>query len=173
MSPLEWMHAATDVSASGRTVERTATAAECEALSKALGITSCEHLKVAYTLRPKGGGRYQGLGQCHVAVTQACVISFVPVRATLNLPIDVIFAPEGEEPPEGEEEREILSLPEVEPIPNGQMEIGRVVFEVIAAGLDPHPRAEGAAFAWEDEKAKASTVHPFAALAKLKPPGST
>jgi uncharacterized metal-binding protein YceD (DUF177 family) len=168
MTPLEWSLAAAEVPASPREFKREATPAELAAVAKALGLLGCARLTANYRLRPLGGGRYKLTGQCEADVTQACIVSLEPVPASVTLPIDVEFAPDGVAPLPDTDEVEVLTLPDVEPIEQGQLHVGRVVYEVLAAGLDPYPRKEGAAFAWEDPKAESSTVHPFAVLAKLK-----
>jgi hypothetical protein len=169
MTPLEWSLAAAEVPASPRTFKREATPAERSAVAKGLGLIECAKLAATYSLRPLGGGRYKLTGQCEADVTQACIVSLEPVPASVTLPIDVEFAPDGVAPQPDTDEVEVLSLPDIEPIEQGRLDVGRVIFEVLAAGLDPYPRKDGATFAWDDPKAASSTVHPFAALAKLKP----
>jgi hypothetical protein len=44
-----------------------------------------------------------------------------------------------------------------------------VVFETLAAGLDPYPRLPETAFDWHDPLAASSPANPFAVLSKLKP----
>ena len=42
------------------------------------------------------------------------------------------------------------SVPDVEPIEHGTIEVGRVVFETLSAALDPYPRKSGATLEWQD-----------------------
>ena len=54
------------------------------------------------------------------------------------------------------------------PIENGKIAYGRLIYECISAGLPPYPRKPDATLDWQEKPATAD-VHPFAALAKLKP----
>lgn len=170
MTPLDWTHAIADLP-SVRTVTRDASAAELAALTQALGVLGCQSLTVAYKIRPLSRGRYNATGECRASVSQACIVTLEPVASALVLPIDVEFSSDAgvAATGAGTGEAEVLSLPEIEPIENGILDIGRVVFEVLAAGLDPYPRKAGATFAWDDPKAKDNKENPFNALAKLKP----
>ena len=168
-SPLDWTHAVTEIPSGGRAYTREASIAECEAIASALGILGCTKLSAAYRIRPLGKGRYQLEGPCTAAITQGCVVTLAPVSATLTLPLDLEFASEVASIGPDNEEIEISELAEVEPIDNGRLDIGRVVFEMLAAGLDPYPRAPGAAFSWNDAKDTGEKPNPFAVLATLKP----
>ena len=168
-TPLDWSHAATEIPSAGRAFTRQATAAECHAVAAALGILGCAKLEASYKLRPLGKGRYQLEGPCTAAVTQACVATLAPVAASLTLPLDLVFALDAATSLSGGEEVEVSELPEIEPIENGRLDIGRVVFETLAAGLDPYPRAREAAFSWLDPKDTGEKPNPFAVLATLKP----
>ena len=187
MTPLDWSHATTSLP-SPRTFSREATAAGCAAAAGQLGILACDRLTASYTIRPLGGGKYAVSGECRADVQQACVVTLEPVSASLVLPVEVTFVPgsavidpdrrpvrpgsrRDESTADEDGDSEVLALPELEVIENGQVDVGRIIFEVLAAGLEPYPRKPGATFAWEDATAKKSKVHPFAVLAKLKPQG--
>jgi hypothetical protein len=170
MMPLNWTIAVAEVSGGKHTLTREATLAECSAVAPELGLLGCERLVARYTLNPVGGGRYKLAGQCEASITQACIVSFEPIPAKLELPFDVEFRPDADAAIVlSEDEAEVLTLPEIEPIPHGQLEIGRIVFETLAAGLDPYPRKPDATFNWQDPNVATSPANPFAALAKLKP----
>lgn len=185
MTPLDWTLAVTDVPRAPRDFSRDATPAELAALTNDLGILACTRLSAHWRVKPMGGGRYGVTGECRADVTQACVVTLEPVAESLVLPIDMTFvsadsdaAPVGkkdkakprEDDEPGDDEVEISSLPEVDLVEDGRLEIGRVVFEVVVAGLNPYPRKPDATFAWVDPTVADSKVHPFAALAKLKTP---
>jgi hypothetical protein len=63
--------------------------------------------------------------------------------------------------------------PEPEPIVAGQVAVGRIVFECLAAALDPFPRAPDAALdrleAAPSSAGADSSSSPFSVLAKLRP----
>lgn len=170
--PLNWTLAAAEVPAAAREMGRAATQDERAATAAQLGLLACDRLEAVYTVAPSGRGRYRLAGRCEAAVTQACVVTLEPVPAILSLPLDVTFAPEAEAPSskaaDEEGEVEVSSLPEIEPIENGELAIGRVVFETLAAGLNPYPRKPDAAFDWHDRLQSDGKANPFAVLAKLK-----
>jgi uncharacterized metal-binding protein YceD (DUF177 family) len=170
MTTLDWTHGTADIPAAGLKLTRIATGPEREATAKALGLLDCPALTVTYAIRPLRGGRYALDGSIAGDAVQACVVTVEPVASRIELNFDVTFAPEGaavDAKPADETELDVLALPEVEPIAGGQLEVGRVVYETLAAGLDPYPRAAGAKFEWEDPRGDVE-VNPFAVLAKLK-----
>ena len=168
--PLNWNLAVADVPAAQREVRREATAEERAAVAAALDLLGCDRLEAVYTVRPTARGRYTLVGRIDAAITQACGVTLEPMAAKLVLPLDAGFASDAAAlvmDSDGEEV-EVLSLPDIEPIENGELEIGRVVFETLAAGIDPYPRKPDAAFDWEDPLQKDGKSNPFAVLAKLK-----
>ena len=57
---------------------------------------------------------------------------------------------------------------EVEPVDGKWLAVGRIVFEELAAGLNPYPRRPGAEFTPATDAAEPAKENPFAVLAKLK-----
>lgn len=172
--PLGWSHRAADIPERGLDTTRTAGDAELATLARALDIPACRSLTVSYQLRPIGGGRYRLSGEMSASVTQSCIVSLEPVEAELSETLDEEFWPEDAIEPavpgvEGDE-REALAHSAPEPIRQGSIEIGRVVYEQIATALDPYPRAADATFSWteEGEAVTAKRDNPFAALEALK-----
>ena len=192
MTPLDWALPVAEVPATARSLQRDATANECAAIAAELGLVACTALSARYTVKPLGGGRYQLAGHCDARVLQPCVVTLEPVPAAVSLSFDVEFVPAERPQParlapqrqparheDGGEDDEatadphageapVLSLPDVEPIENATLAIGRVIFETLAAGLDPYPRAPGAVFDWEDPQIAAGKGSAFAALTALK-----
>lgn len=174
MSVPDWTHLAIDIPSSGRSFEQAASASGCAAIAADLGILSCDAFAAHYRIAAAGGGSYHVTGRVTAKVTQACVVTLEPVEETIDEPIDVTFSPDAAAPapaeptPGGEHEVEILSVPEIEPLAHGRLDIGRVAFEIAAAALDPYPRREGASLDWTDPKATPDSASPFAALAALK-----
>jgi hypothetical protein len=171
MSSLDWSLATAEVAGGRRETVREATADELVGVAADLGLLGCTKLVAHYTLNPIGKGRYKFVGRCEASVFQACGVTMKPVPDNLVLSYDVEFHPDAVDAPPGDEndEAEVLSLPEIEPIPHGRLEIGRVIFETLASGLNPYPRLPEAAFDWRDPVAASSPANPFAVLAKLKP----
>jgi uncharacterized metal-binding protein YceD (DUF177 family) len=169
--PLPWTHRTTEIPEAGLKVARAATPAELEAVAQTLGILACDKLSADYVVKALGEGRYRMTGKLSARVTQACVVTLEPVEETVAEEVDVTFWPSDDLlPGSGEEEAEVLSLPEIEPIMHGEIEAGRVLFEILSASLDPYPRKPGARFEWEDSAGgeASATSGPFAALKGLK-----
>lgn len=167
---LTWIEETRELGENGRERRRIATDAECRAIVEGLGLVSCDSLEFTYTLRPLGEGRYRLRGDLCARVKQACVVTLEPVAARVDEHIDLEFWPSSllaPHPSDGE--HAILGSDEPESLgPSGQIETGRIAFEVLAAALDPYPRKDGAAFEWSEESDSAQKESPFAVLAKLK-----
>lgn len=171
LPPLTWSHETTDIPEAGLPRQRRASPAELAALTRALELVACDSLVADYRLRPIAGGGYRLTGSLTAAVRQACIVSLEPIDATVTAPFDVEYWPPGRTTDEPEGEIDALSAVEIEPLLNGHLDVGRIVFEQLAASLDPYPRKEGAEFTPpEDKTGDAGASSPFAALARLKAP---
>lgn len=166
----DWSHLVSDVGEPGITRTRSATPEELVELARELDILSCESLTVSYRIAPERAGRFSFTGTLEAEVTQSCVVTLEPVSARLSEPFAVILGPPDalDDEPGTAGDREVSSVPDVEPIEGGRIEAGAVIFGVLSAALDPYPRKEGAAFDWKDPKSQADSG-PFSALSKLKP----
>jgi hypothetical protein len=170
---LDWWHATADIPQHGLRVERSASTEECAELAAALGILACERLEVGYEIEPLPQGRYLARGQLTAVLEQSCVVTLEAVPTRVEESFDVPFWP-----PEqlaasspGAPEHDVLVPDDPEPIENHRLAIGRVMFELVAAGLDPYPRASGAELDWTESRADAGGPEedgPFAGLAKWK-----
>jgi hypothetical protein len=107
-------------------------------------------------------------GTVAARLTQECVVTLAPIPQTIAETFNVEFWPSL--PDASDAEVEVLSVPDIEPIEHGLIAAGRVVFDILAASLDPYPRREGARFEWEDAPGAAGPAEagPFSALKKLK-----
>jgi hypothetical protein len=168
---LTWDYAVRDVPASGITGAREASPDELAAIARALGLIACTSLRAHYAIQPIGE-RYRLSGRLHAEVTQACVVSLDPVAATLEESFEATFWPREAMPEPDSGELAIDDAPEPEPIVAGQIAVGRVVFESLAAALEPYPRKPGAVLDWQPPlpaEADATTAtSPFAVLANLR-----
>jgi uncharacterized metal-binding protein YceD (DUF177 family) len=167
--PLGFAHATADIPERGLSREQIASSEERLELARQLDIEECRRLAIRYTLRPASRGRYVLDGTLQAEVVQACVVSLEPVESTIEEAFRVEFWPADDVNQSVEGESEVLSGPDIEPIDNGVLRVGRVVFELLAAALDPYPRKPGAAF---DEAAGVRGAKengsPFAVLQRLK-----
>ncbi len=169
----DWTHLVTDIPERGLKATRTATAEERTELARTLDIPSVERVEVAYEIKPLGGGRLRFAGTLDAEVTQACVVTLDPVPVRLSEAFAIELSP-GEElaseaPVSGD--REVSSVPDIEPIEDGRIDAGAMLFGVLSAALPPYPRKDGVAFDWVDPRIEADPDgrRPFAALGKLKP----
>lgn len=164
----DWAHPVLDIPNGGLARERTVAPDALAKTAEALKMLSLSACKVSYRIDRLAGGAYRLHGRVNADGEQACVVSLDPVAAHLDETFDVEFWPELKDS-DGGEDKTILDERDVEPLTDGIIPVGRIVFETISAGLDPYPRKQGAEFAWTDKpSSEPEKVSPFAALAKLK-----
>jgi hypothetical protein len=182
-----WFVEVRSIGETGQNSRFQASPEQCASLARDLDLIACNSLAVAYKLRSLHRGRYRLTGTISADVVQRCVVTLEPVPAILEEAIDIEFWPveqlaakpvpgvtqEASDEHNDTADFSALGDEPPEPIDQGRIALGRVVFELVSAGLDPYPRASGAEFAWatKDE----GNDKPFAALAKLKakPPEGT
>lgn len=143
------------------------------ALAQAIGVDKIMSSVAELHLVPDGAA-VDVTGLIRATVVQTCSVSLEPFEAVIDEPIDVRYAPQREieaviarhVDQEGEEGSSgMADAPE--PIVDGVMDLGALLLEFLALGVDPYPRKPGVDFvepAVDDE-----TVKPFAALAQLRP----
>lgn len=170
---LDWSHAATDIPQNGLLVERSASEEERARLAAALEIRSCTRLEVRYRIEPQPQGRYLVKGQLAADVEQSCVVTLEPVGASVEESFEIAFWPAEQlvDSFSGTSERGVLAADDPEPLERGRLAVGRVIFELIAAGLDPYPRAQGVELGAAESRPGAKQTgedSPFAALAEWK-----
>jgi hypothetical protein len=174
-SELAWDHAVREVPQSGLTATRDAGPDERAAVAQALDLIACTSLRAHYAIQPMSGGCYRLSGRLHAEVSQTCVVTLDPVEGTLEESFEATFWPREAMPTPDSGELAIDDAPEPEPIVAGQIAVGRVIFECLAAALEPYPRKLGAVLDWQpplaaDANATRATS-PFAVLANLKTKG--
>jgi uncharacterized metal-binding protein YceD (DUF177 family) len=169
---LAWDHAVRDVPQSGVTATRDAGPDERAAVARALELIACTSLRAHYAIQPISGGRYRLSGRLHAEVMQTCVVTLDPIEVALEESFEATFWPRDAMPPPESGELAIDDAPEPEPIVAGQIAVGRVVFESLAAALEPYPRKPGAVLDWQPpmpaDASASSPTSPFAVLANLK-----
>lgn len=175
MSPLTRRHALVDIPAGGLKATWSASPEEREQVRIALDIVHCDRIEVRYRVHARGQSSWQLTATIEADLSQACVVTLDPMPEHILAEIEVEFR--RPEAPASTAEI-VLDDPfdegEVEPVENGQIDIGRVIYEEIAARLDPFPRAPDAAFDVSEAKGPATadapdTANPFAVLKALKP----
>ena len=151
-----------------------ASADERNAIARLLDLVALDRLVVDYRLAPSSGYRLRMAGRLSASVVQTCVVSLEPVPSELDVPVEIEFWPEGayaalEKTAEVDPGAGLLDWPE--PIEDGTIDLGKVVYETLAIALDPYPKKAGASFEWEERAAEEGTsakTGPFAALERLK-----
>ena len=149
--------------------------AEREAIAGLLDLVALDDLRFTFSLHRRGAGRLALRGTLEAAATQTCVVSLDPVASTLEVPIEIEFWPRHLIEDRAEAIDEAAShgaLEWPEPIVDGKIDLGPVIYETFATGLDPYPKREGVSFDWSEPGAESAGEEkpesPFAALKRLK-----
>lgn len=165
---LDWTHETRTIPEAGLEMTREAAAEMRETLAKALGIDACVRLVVRYAIKPFESGRFELHGDAVMDAQQTCVVTLEPIARTYRVRLGVAFWPPellGDGP--GPDIDSLADDPE--PIEDGRIDVGRIVYEELASAIEPFPRSDGATFDWEDRNEPARD-NPFAALERLKKP---
>jgi hypothetical protein len=171
---LPWDHAVSDIPAAGLTVERTAEPGERDSIARALDLTLCSRLVVAYSITPSGSGRYRLRGILSCDVEQACGVTLEPVASTIAERLDVPFWPADEIPAPRSGEVDLEGEEDPEPIIEGRIAVGRLIYECLATAIAPFPRRPEATLehsATGGAAVNRAAESPFAALAELRKKG--
>lgn len=176
LSDRRWRIDGDRVPAAGVNDVLVATEVERAEIAKRLGLLDCACLTLTYRLKPVGSGRFHLDGRAEAVLTQACIVTLEPVAAAITEPLDLELWPAGElgspRPESGGDADPLADVPE--PILDGGIDLGALLFETLAVAIDPYPRQPGTTFDWSDPRAAkdAAKLSPFAELARLKkPPG--
>jgi uncharacterized metal-binding protein YceD (DUF177 family) len=148
-----------NVPPAGRHVHVHATAEECAALAKDFGLAGIESLAADLTLTSTAKGVHV-VGEVKASITQICVATLEPFDSIVKERVEVDFAEPSGMPPEPPTEMHEYEPPDE--IVNNRIDLGAVVAEFLALGLDPYPRKPGADFDYKDPADK--EMSPFAAL---------
>ena len=170
---LTWAHATRDIPQSGLSREHAASPEELAGVARVLDLVACTRLEAAYAVVPASDGRYRLSGTLRAEITQTCVVTLEPVANAIEERFDVTFWPDEDMPAPPSGELDMDEEPDPEPIVAGQIAVGRVVFECLAAAIDPFPRKPGAVLDWRSplaaDDAAGKPENPFAVLATIKP----
>jgi hypothetical protein len=156
----------------GASGEITATKDEMAAISTLLDLVALDTLAFAYRLRHGGSGRLHLSGRLTADVTQTCVVSLDRVETRLDVPVEAEFWPASLIEALSRNADSAGSPDEFdwpEPIVDGKIDLGPLVYESLVMALDPYPKREGARFEWpQGESPDGGGEGPFAALGALK-----
>ena len=171
---LDWTHATAAVGANGLAIDRSATTDELRSAADSLGVLALARLDVDYRITQLSRARFRLRGELTARVVQACVVALDPVTADLVEPFDVEFWPadavEAVKHKPKSVDQSVLDDDEPERIEDNAIDVGRIVYETLAAAIDPYPRSAGATLEVPEDHAATSAAvsHPFAVLANLK-----
>ena len=142
-----------------------ADAAECAALAARMGLIAVDSLAAEATVRRlSGDALYRVRGRISADVVQACVVTLDPVPGHVEEDFDELYATEGYEPPEDDEEAE---LPEI--FDGQEIDLGELVAQILLLSLNPYPRAPGAELALKNaaDEDVSDRRRPFEGLAEM------
>lgn len=152
-----------------------ATEAERAVIEDLLDLVALDSLGFEYRLQRGPGGKVHLSGRLTADAKQTCVVTLEPVPAVIDVPVEMDFWPERliedlEKRAEDPSQSGLMDWPE--PIKDGTIDLGTVVYESFATALDPYPKKEGASFRWSQNQSEAEDREsgPFAALKQLKEP---
>lgn len=159
--------------ARGQMVRVVASAEECEGLAALCGIVAIGKVEAELLLAPWRRTGVKLTGTVSADVVQECVVTLEPVDQKVEERVEITFLP-GARPVESGLEIEID--PEAddppEPLEGGVIDVGVIVAEYVALGLDPYPRKAGVTF--EDrieDDGSDDNPRPFAGLKDLTDKG--
>jgi len=140
-------------------------------LAEKLGIPEVASLTAELELRPLRRGTFGLRGSVHAEVVQTDVVTLDPVAQLVAEEIDLTLLPAEEAESAGPAQgspHDAEAAADTDVYRDGRIDLGAIVAEHLALGLDPYPRAAGVAFDEHIEDDPAADPSPFAALAALK-----
>jgi uncharacterized metal-binding protein YceD (DUF177 family) len=150
-------------------------AAERDAIAALLDLPRLDQLSFTFGFARRGQGRLALKGSLLARVTQTCVVTLEPVENTLDVPVEIEFWPASQIKAYAETADEAAShgvLDWPEPIDDGKIDLGPIIYQTLATSLDPYPKREGASFSWSEADSETPSREeekgPFAALKQLK-----
>ena len=150
--------------------------AELAALAERFGLAALEHLSAEISLSREAAG-VRARGRTTAALNQICVVSGQPVPASVDEPLDVLFAFAATDGAEEELELDAADC-DVLPLEGEGVDLGELAAETMSLALDPYPRLSDDALAdyrkllmSEEEAARQAEAaqanrNPFAVLKK-------
>lgn len=156
----------------GRVVKIAVPEAECSMIADYLGLNALTELTAKLTVKPfAGGDMVRVSGPVVARVVQTCGVTLVPIESKINEEVERVFSFNSvakEVSPGAELEVEADGAEPPEPIVEGHIDLGAVIVEQLALGIDPFPRAAGAEFNPPSDVSDPVGASPFAVLASLR-----
>ena len=153
-------------------IEARATGAECRELAALFDLPAVHAVEASFAVRPLPGGGLELDGRVTARLRRLCVVTDELFDQDFAEPERRRYLPGLAEPEEREIDIALLDEDEPDTLPPEGVDLLDLVSEVLALGLDPHPRAPGADIAGleYDPEADEEPEGPFATLARLRDP---
>ena len=151
-------------------IEARATPAECRDLAALFELPAVHSVTAALVARPLPKGALGLEGRVVARLGRLCVVTDEPFDQDFAEPVSRRYLPDLPEADAGEVEVGALDEDAPDPLPPEGVDLLELVREVLALGLDPHPRAPDAdiaALEYEPEEDE-EPPGPFDALAGLR-----
>ncbi len=142
-----------------------ANAEECAGLARRFDLLAVESLNATVKVTRSPAGEVTVQGRVQARVCQSCVVTLAPVAAAVDEDFDLRFALETA----GADV--VIGADDPEPLPDGPVDLGEIVAQQLALGLNPYPRAPGVVLDADRPPDAADDGRgdgPFAALAALR-----
>jgi hypothetical protein len=168
--PLSRSVRVSEVPPGGLSFRVTTSEAERRAIAETHHIDALHEMTAEVRLSPVPGGGFDLSGTVRGRMTRTCIVTLEPFEATVEEPVEARFMPP---PPSARRKAEVEidvyydEADPPEPIVNGSADIGPILSEYLALGLDPYPRAPGVAFE-SAAPADEPPPNPFAVLAAAR-----
>ena len=140
-----------------------ANAEECAGLARRFDLLAVESLNATVRVTRSPAGEVVTVqGRVQARVCQSCVVTLAPVAAAVDEDFDLRFALETA----GADV--VIGADDPEPLPDGPVDLGEIVAQQLALGLNPYPRAPGVVLDADSTPDDGRGDGPFAALAALR-----
>jgi uncharacterized metal-binding protein YceD (DUF177 family) len=162
--------AASEIPPAGKHFHLEPSEADRRRLATALGIPQVTALSADLNVRHAPRQAFSVRGRVVATVVQSCVVTLKPISQEVREEIDLTLSPAGGtgRSRKQSDEDEFIDADSSDRYHNGRIDLGAIVAEHLALGLDPYPRAPGVAFAGHIEDDSTKDPSPFAALAELR-----
>lgn len=154
----------------GRVVKMAVDTDDRSRIASHLGLDGLSSLTAKVTLKPFAGGEMVRVTGTLVAhVIQTCGITLQPVESDVEETVERVFSFQAADDSDAKEldlDPEAAEPPD--PVIEGHIDLGDVLVEQLALGIDPFPRLPGAEFSVPKGADGASSSSPFAVLEGLK-----
>jgi uncharacterized protein len=170
--PIPYLVPAGTIPPGGRHFSIEANDAQRARIAEALKIAEVTSLSAELDVRQMGHGVFGVRGGVKATVVQQDVVTLDQVKQEVAEEIDLTLRPADERArgPAAEAIADSAAEDATDVYQKGQLDLGQIVVEHLALGLDPYPRAEGSVFQGYVEDDPKDDPSPFAALKALKQP---